>query len=266
MNRSVLAIAAHPDDIEFVMSGTLMQLAKRGWAVHYFNVANGCRGSKTLNPAQAAAVRLEEARRAAALIPATFYPPICNDMEVFYQFDLLAQVASVVRDARPSIVLTHSPSDYMEDHQNAARLAVGAAFTRAMPNVESSPLRPTFDDDVAVYHAQPHGNRDPLGNVIAPTLFVDVSDVLERKQELLAAHASQNEWLESTQRMSAFLETMTQLNQEVGEMSVPVAQSQQRSPFQYAEGWRQRLHLGFSQPGFDPLLAALSDCALSTRA
>ncbi|MEO8269951.1 MAG: PIG-L family deacetylase [Aureliella sp.] len=39
--RSVLAIAAHPDDIEFVMAGTLLQLSQRGWQVHYFNIANG---------------------------------------------------------------------------------------------------------------------------------------------------------------------------------------------------------------------------------
>ena len=43
---TALAIAAHPDDIEFVMAGTLLRLAETGWSIHYFNIANGCCGSK----------------------------------------------------------------------------------------------------------------------------------------------------------------------------------------------------------------------------
>lgn len=262
MNSSVLAIAAHPDDIEFVMAGTLLQLSQRGWQVHYFNIANGCCGSRTLGREECAKVRLEEAQLAASLIPATFYSPICDDLEIFYETSLLKKVASVVRQAKPSILLTHSLSDYMEDHQNAARLAVSAAFTRAMPNVVSNPVRAINDQEVAIYHAQPHGNCDPMGVRIHPTHFVDVSQWMDRKRELLAAHASQNQWLEATQRISAYLETMVQLNQEVGQMSSRAAQLRQCPPYQYAEGWRQHLHLGLSQPGFDPLSEALQDCLI----
>ncbi|MFM8323699.1 MAG: PIG-L family deacetylase, partial [Pirellulaceae bacterium] len=50
MNRSVLAIAAHPDDIEFVMSGTLMHLVELGWKAHYLNIANGYCGSMEWPP------------------------------------------------------------------------------------------------------------------------------------------------------------------------------------------------------------------------
>ena len=262
MNPSVLAIAAHPDDIEFVMAGTLLQLFQRGWQVHYFNIANGCCGSRTLSRSQCAEVRLKEAQLAASLIPATFYPPICNDLEVFYEPSLLERVASVVRQARPAIVLTHSLVDYMEDHQNAARLAVGAAFVRAMPNVVTNPVHHTTDQDVAIYHAQPHGNCDPMGTRVLPTHFVDVSQWIDRKRELLAAHASQNQWLEATQRISAYLDTMVQLNHEVGQMSSRAAPLRQGLHYEYAEGWRQHLHLGFSQAGFDPLFEALQDCMI----
>jgi len=262
MHLSVLAIAAHPDDIEFVMAGTLLQLSLRGWKVHYFNIANGCCGSKTLSRSQCAAIRLKEAQRAASMLPADFYTPICDDLELFYSTPLLERVSAVVRQARPSILLTHSLIDYMEDHQNAARLAVGAAFTRAMPGVFTNPHMDTFEEDVAIYHAQPHGNRDPMGQVVHPTHFVDVSGVIQRKRELLAAHASQDQWLESTQRISAYLETMVQLNGEVGQMSSRAAGLQKRNPFQYAEGWRQHLHLGLSPAGFDPLAQVLDDCVI----
>lgn len=258
MRKSVLAIAAHPDDIEFVMAGTLLQLHSLGWQVHYFNIANGCCGSTTMDRQQCAAVRLQEARRAAELIPAKFYPPICDDLEVFYTPQLHQQVSAVVREARPSIVLTHALSDYMEDHQNAARLAVGGAFTRAMPNFVTLPAKPTYDDPVAVYHAQPHGNRDPLGHQVIPTHFVDVSNLLERKRELLAAHASQDQWLDSTQGISAYLETMIELNAEVGQFS----RDRSQQGFAYSEGWRKHLHLGLAQADFDPLADVLGETCI----
>ncbi len=249
-NKHVLAIAAHPDDIEFVMAGTLMQLALRGWQVHYFNIANGCCGSMTMDRATCAAVRLEEAKEAARQIPATFYPPICDDLEIFYNRQLLAKVAAVVRLARPSIVLTHSLVDYMEDHQNAARLAVTASFIRGMPGYQPDPATPWYSDDVSLYHAQPHGNRTPMGEVVYPTHCVDVTALKSRKQQLLQAHASQGQWLDDTQRMSSYVHTMFELNREVGSMS---------GRFELAEGWRQHIHLGLSVPGADPLAEALGD-------
>ena len=245
---SVLAIAAHPDDIEFVMAGTLMQLASRGWSVHYFNVANGCCGSMTMDQATCAATRLVEAQSAAAMIPAKFYPPICNDLEIGYSPDLLQKVASVVRQAQPRIVLTHALVDYMEDHQFAARLAVTAAFVRGMPSYRPHPAVAAYQNDVAVYHAQPHGNRTPMGELVRPTHFVDVTRLADRKQQLLQAHASQGQWLDDTQRMGSYVDTMFDLNREVGSMS---------GRFELAEGWRQHLHLGLSTSGFDPLSEAL---------
>jgi len=249
-NKSVLAIAAHPDDIEFVMAGTLLHLAQRGWSVHYFNIANGCCGSMTMDQATCAATRLLEAQTAASLIPAKFYAPICNDLEILYTTDLLQKVASVVRQAQPQIVLTHALSDYMEDHQYAGRLAVTAAFVRGMPSYRPQPIAAAYQADVAVYHAQPHGNRTPMGDPVVPTHCVDVGKFAQRKQELLRAHASQGQWLDDTQRMGSYVDTMLNLNREVGKFS-------QR--FDLAEGWRRHLHLGLSTEGFDPLRDALGD-------
>ncbi|MEO8270626.1 MAG: PIG-L family deacetylase, partial [Aureliella sp.] len=218
--------------------------------------ANGCYGSQSLEPAQCSAVRLSEAQAAAALIPATFYPPICDDMEILYTPQLLRQVAAVIRQAQPQIVLTHAPLDYMEDHQNAARLAVSATFTRSMPGFVTSPPLPAYDGSVAIYHAQPHGNRTPLGELVEPTHFVDVSPLVDRKRELLAAHASQDQWLGASQGISAYLETMVELNSEVGQLS---------GQFKLAEGWRQHLNLGFSPAGFDPLRDALNSIIVVRR-
>ncbi len=250
---SVLAIAAHPDDIEFVMAGTLMRLAQAGWELHYFNIANGCCGSMKLDRQACARTRLAEARRAAEIIGARFYEPICDDLSIFYTPDLLAKVSAVVRQAKPQIVLTHSLIDYMEDHQNAARLAVTAAFSRAMPNYVSEPPIPTYSDDVTVYHAQPHGNLSPLGEPVIPTHCVDVELVFETKKRALLAHESQGAWLDETQQINSYVQTMEDLNRAVGSMS---------RRFALAEGWRKHLHLGFCSADADPLYQALGSAIL----
>lgn len=254
---SVLAVVAHPDDIEFVMSGTLLRLASLGWQVHYMNIANGCLGSMVTPREETAKIRLAEAMEAAGMIPAQHYPPICDDMQIHYTPENFAKVTAVVRKAKPSIVLTHSPSDYMEDHEAACRLTVSATFAKGMPNFVSSPSVPPCEGEVAVYHASPHGNCTPLQEKIEPHLYVDTTDLLERKKALLACHRSQQQWLDTTQKMSSYLETMVEMDRQRGALS---------GRFTHAESFRQRLHFGFSSEGFDPLREALREFAYRVNA
>jgi N-acetylglucosamine malate deacetylase 1 len=246
---SALAITAHPDDIEFVAAGTLLLLKDAGWDIHYFNLARGNCGSVQYDSETTARIRLQEAKQAAALLGAGFYPPIANDLEIIYSVELLRQVSAVVRQAQPSIVLTHSPQDYMEDHQNTCRLAVTAAFTHGMPNWATLPQQPPYEGDVAVYHAMPHGLADPLRRSITPDGYVDTTSVHERKRAALAAHVSQKHWLDVSQGMDSYLVSMDEMSAEVGRRS---------GCFHYAEGWRRHLHVGFSSSAdFDPLRSAL---------
>ena len=247
---TAFAIAAHPDDIEFVMAGTLILLRNAGWQIHYMNIANGCCGSTEWSASHTAEVRAREGLAAADLIRAEFHPSLVNDLEIFYNDATLKQLSAVMREVAPEIVLTHAPYDYMEDHMNACRLAVSAAFTRGMPNYPTDPPRPPVDGLVTVYHAQPHGNRDPLGNVVRPQTFVDVSSVLDEKVRMLACHQSQKQWLDTSQGMDSYLEAMKVLGREVGKMS---------GQYEYAEGWRRHLHLGFCGENDDPLADALRE-------
>lgn len=245
---TALAIFCHPDDIEFVAAGTLLQLRAAGWSTHYLNVASGNLGTSTTGADEVRHIRREESQQAAALLGATWHPGLCDDLEVVYSVPLLRRLAAVVRDVAPDILLTHAPSDYMEDHMATARLAVTAAFARGMPNFVTHPEHAAIPGDVTVYHAQPHLNRDPLGAVVVPTHFVDVTPVLEVKRAALRAHASQQEWLDTSQGMSSYVATLDALGREVGAMS---------DAFTHAEGWRRRLHAGYCGPEADPLREAL---------
>lgn len=252
MKPRVFAVAAHPDDIEFVMAGTLVQLAEAGYEIHYLNVANGCCGSTQHDAAMTARIRRDEALAACESIGGIFHESLTDDIAIFYVPPLLARLAALMREIAPTIVLTHSPVDYMEDHTNTCRLAVTAAFCRGMPNFPVDPPTPTVDQSVTIYHAQPHGNRGPLGEPIEPTHFVDVTGCLDRKAIMLAHHASQKQWLDESQGLDSYIHTMQELMREVGRMS---------GRYPYAEGWRKHLHLGFCGENDDPLIKALAGCA-----
>ena len=255
--NSAIAIFAHPDDIEFVAAGTLLLLKERGWEIHYLNVSTGNCGSVEFSPARTRRVRLQEAKRAATLLGAHFHPPICDDLEILYEVKTLRRISAVIRESKASIVLTHSPQDYMEDHMTTCRLAVTAAFTHGMSNFRSHPPRPTYAHDVTVYHAMPHGLCDPLRRRIVPGAFVNTTAVHATKVQALATHQSQQGWLEVSQGMNSYLKTMDELSRAVGQMS---------KKFKYAEGWRRHAHMGFCSPDADPMREALGRNYLVNRA
>lgn len=250
---SAIAIAAHPDDIEFLMAGTLLLLAKAGWDIHYFNLSTGNCGSATIPAARLREMRGEEARRAARTLGATWHAPIADDLEIFYEDRLLRRVAAVVRKVGPTVVLTHAPVDYMEDHVNACRLAVTAAFARGMPNYRTTPRVKPWSGDVTVYHAMPHGLCDPLGQPVKASMWVDTGSVQDAKRAALAEHRSQRAWLDASQGMDSYLSAMDEFGRRVGRQS---------RRYTFAEGWRRHTHLGFCAAEADPLREVLGGLVL----
>lgn len=251
MSRHVaFAVVAHPDDIEMMMAGTLLQLGKAGCELHVMNIASGSGGSLTQDARTIAALRTDEAREAASLMGATFHPPISNDMEIFYGETLLRKIAAVVREVAPTMLFLQSPQDYMEDHMQSCRLGVSAAFARCVPNFVTDPPTVHTLQDVTLYHALPWGLRDPLRRKVHAGQYVDVTDVLETKRDALACHRSQKDWLDATQGLDSYLVSMDTMTREVGEMS---------GRFAYAEGWRRHLHYGYCAENADPLSEVLGD-------
>lgn len=247
---SAIAIAAHPDDIEFKMCGTLLLLKRAGWDIHCFNLATGSGGSLVHDAARTAEIRAEEARDAAAIIGAHWHPPIAGDLEIFYNEDLLRKVAAVIRDVRPSVVLTHPFEDYMEDHMITARLATTAAFAHQIPNFRTVPDRAAYEGDVTVYHCVPHGGRDQLRRLVTPGAWANTTEVHDQVREALAAHRSQKNWLDATQGMSSYLTSLDDHASLMGRVS---------GVFGKAEGWWRHLHLGFSSDDRDVLAEVLKE-------
>ncbi len=245
---SALAIAAHPDDIEFVMAGTLLQLKAAGWDLHYLNVSTGNMGSTVMSASETARVRRREGQAAAKVLGAKWYAPFCDDLLVFYNEENIRRLTAIVRTAKPSVVLTHALADYMEDHMIVARLAVTAAFARGIPNFRSMPTRHADLTPCTIYHAMPHGQCTPLREPVTPELLVDTASVHATKRAALACHASQKAWLDLTQGQESYLTTMDSFSLALGRKS---------KGFQHAEGWTRHLHYGFGAENDDPLHDAL---------
>ena len=79
---------------------------------------------------------------------------------------------------------------------------------------------------------------------------MNIASTLEQKRAALACHKSQKEWLDGTQGLDSYLDTMEDMSRQVGMAS---------GQCEIAEGWRKHLHLGFCAPDADPLAAALND-------
>jgi LmbE family N-acetylglucosaminyl deacetylase len=163
----------------------------------------------------------------------------------------------VIREVKPTVILTHPPADYMEDHTNTCRLVVTAAFAHAMPNFQSIPPRATADYDVTIYHSIPHTMRDPLRRLVMPESFVNVASVLAVKRASLSEHHSQQDWLVASQGVNSFLAKAESDARLVGRVS---------KKFKFAEGWRRHLHYGFSAMDVDSAREALGKDYLVNKA
>jgi LmbE family N-acetylglucosaminyl deacetylase len=250
MAQRAFALAAHPDDIEFMMAGTLIRLGQAGYELHYMHLANGSCGTRVHNAATIVQMRRQEAMAAAALIGAVYHESLVHDLEIFYDRPTLRRLASVIRKVAPAIILTQSTQEYMEDHMNTTRLVLTATFARGMPNFAVDPPRPPVEQAVTIYHALPYGLCDPLRRPVEPEFYVDITGVLATKRAMLACHASQKEWLDASQGLDSYLVQMEEMAREMGRRS---------GRFAAAEGWTRHLHLGYGAPEDDPLRAAIAE-------
>ena len=128
---------------------------------------------------------------------------------------------------------------------------VTACFSRAMRHHVSDPPRQPTDQDVYLYHAQPHLNRDGTRQLVVPELFVNVTREMDMKLKMLGCHESQRQWLDGTQGMDDYLESMRQAGAEVASLSG-------QPGWEYAEGFRQHSHVGFSSTDRDLLAEVLA--------
>jgi len=163
----VMAIGAHPDDLEILCAGTLARYVAEGHAV----------------------TMCHEARRAAERIGAEYLALGIPDGEISASDPRQREIVTeAIRVARPDVVLAHAANDYMTDHVEASRLALDCSFLATLPLFETE--SPHLVSVPALAYME-----TVSGNDFVPTEFVDISGFVETKLEMLSKHESQLTWL-----------------------------------------------------------------------
>jgi LmbE family N-acetylglucosaminyl deacetylase len=244
----ILALHAHPDDIETLAAGTLALLAAAGHPVAIVTATAGECGSTVLTPEETGRVRRAEAAEAAAMIGAAYDCVGLPDLGVFNDDAARRRVTEAVRAARPDIVITAAPADYHPDHEAISLLVRDACFAASAPNYHTGPAA-ALSAMPHLYFTDPIGGRDRTGQPVPPDFVVDITSVFETKRAMLACHRSQTEWLAKQHAVDDPLAAMTALGRKRGREH-GVAQ---------AEGFRQYRHEPYPRA---PLLQELLGVAL----
>ena len=160
---NILAIGAHPDDVEFGCGGTLIKYARKGAHIDLLILTDGSRGGS-------APVRRREQKRAAAVIGVRgIHWGGYRDTLLPSGRRLIDRMERVIRRVSPDFIFVNFPEDTHQDHRQVARAAISA--TRYARNV--------------LFY------EGPTTVNFSPTVFIDVADEIDQKIQALRTHKSQ---------------------------------------------------------------------------
>ena len=186
----ILAIGAHPDDIEIACSGTLAKCVARGDTVIVCHASSGNLGHVVIPPDELKVMRANEAKRAGAMAGIEVFHGGFDDLDIYTDNkEARDKMVDVIRYANPDLIITHAPDDYMPDHTAVSKLVFDASFTATLPNY-ATPNSSNACKLVPIFY------MDTLAGVgFNPTVYVDVTDFIDLKLQMLECHESQIVWM-----------------------------------------------------------------------
>ncbi len=160
----ILAIGAHPDDIEIGCGGALAKYADNGHTVNLFVVSDGSAGGDS-------SIRKIEQEKSLSIMKANkIYWGGYKDTEIIINKPIITQFEQIIRETNPNFIFVNFPSDTHQDHRHLAEITISA--TRYIKNV--------------LFY------ETPTTQNFQPTIYVDIGEkYLKVKTDLLNAHASQ---------------------------------------------------------------------------
>jgi bacillithiol biosynthesis deacetylase BshB1 len=179
METDILAIFAHPDDVELNVGGTLLKMKSLGYRTGAVDVTRGEMGTRGTPE-----IRAKEAEEAARILKLDVRENLgLPDGHVFVTDEARRKIVRVLRRLKPKVVLTHQPDDPHPDHHHIARLVREAARLASMQKFDSD-----FGQDRIKVPIVAH---NIFSQRIVPSFVVDISGFLEEKTAAIRAYASQ---------------------------------------------------------------------------
>ncbi|HYK20393.1 MAG TPA: PIG-L deacetylase family protein [Pyrinomonadaceae bacterium] len=252
--KKVLAVGAHPDDVEIMCSGILFALRELGHEVHVASLTLGDCGSLELSAEEIRRVRHCEAIKACEVLGATYHHAGFYDLCIFNDDDSNRRVTALLRQVDPWLVITHSPNDYMSDHETTSLLVRNACFSASIRNYKTKAGAGERTLTVPyLYYAQPMDGIDIFGKKVIPQFYMDISVWMEQKLNMLACHESQRNWLRAHHGMDEYIESTRRFSSLLGQRASIVSGRSIR----YSEAFRQ--HRGHAYPDDNVLTTFLKD-------
>jgi bacillithiol biosynthesis deacetylase BshB1 len=175
----ILAIFAHPDDLELTVGGTLLKMKHFGYRTGALDVTRGEMGTRGTVEA-----REQEARDAAQILRLDLRENLgLPDGHVFCDDESRKRMVRVLRRLKPRVILTHQIDDPHPDHDHIAQLVRESARLASMQRYDEE----TGNEKIPV----PNVAHNIFSRRVQPSFIVDVSDFLEEKMAAIRAHASQ---------------------------------------------------------------------------
>ena len=198
---TVLAIVAHPDDMEEVCAGTLLKCKERGDRVVVCHISSGSLGHEVIQPDELRVIRAKEAKKSCDMAGFELIHAGFDDLEIYDgNKEARDKMVNVIRDVNPDFILTHAPNDYMPDHTACSKLVFDASFAATVPNYRTRSEQNA--KLVPIYYIDTYAGVD-----FVPTEYVDISDQIEKKIAMAKCHESQLTWLEEHDNID-FAETV----------------------------------------------------------
>lgn len=180
---NILAIFAHPDDVEWYCGGTLLKYKKAGHKIYIALTTSGNTGSNDMDSREEiATVREAEMLESAKHLDAEVCFLRQEDEGLFDTPDTRRAVLTAIRWANPDVILTHNPRDYSTDHNMTSKL-VTEVILSVGGKLHSADFPPI--------------DKDPQIFFDGTKCFVDITEELDEKMEMLRCHKSQLGWMQT---------------------------------------------------------------------
>jgi N-acetylglucosamine malate deacetylase 1 len=183
-NERVLAVVAHPDDAELLCAGTLARARAGGAAIGICVLCRGDKGQPARAMRNLARVRRQEMAAGAKLLGAELFQGGFPDASLFDGMAQRRMLTEIYRRFKPTLVLAHATEDYHPDHRAASALAEAASWFCASRGFKTR--SPALTLPPALWW------MDTLNmSGFTPGFYVDISEQLPLKTQMLACHNSQ---------------------------------------------------------------------------
>ena len=179
MTIDILAIFAHPDDVELSVGGTLLKMKSLGYKTGALDVTEGEMGTRGTVEGRA-----EEANEAARILKLDIRENLSlPDGHVFADDDSRTKLVRVLRHLKPRVLMTHQENDPHPDHNHIVQLVRESARLASMYKYDEE----TGDEKIT----PPIVAHNVFSRLVVPSFVVDITDFLEEKMAAIRAHKSQ---------------------------------------------------------------------------